>query len=280
MINNKWGTVCNYGWTIRDAALVCHQLGLTLNPDNWFMERSQISDAGTNEEIILSNVQCTGEDYDITQCKAEQQSDFENSCTHENDVGVRCSGAAWAGVRLGPLSDRTDLQYVTIEKAGLLDYMTNSFKPALQIDFVRARLESVRVVNNLQDGLGILYSDIYSSDVNAVHNCEFSDNLGSGISFKQLGLQIWNSKIERNQIAGIRHNPALSAVQQREFSGWFERLSDGTVDADYHPILLPEQNSNIALGDRETKYLVTTKVSGQRRELTITISVSENNSFL
>lgn len=36
---------------------------------------------------------------------------------------------AWAGLRLGPLAQRCDLQYVTIEKAGLLDYKTNSFKP-------------------------------------------------------------------------------------------------------------------------------------------------------
>lgn len=108
---------------------MCHQLGLTLDPDNWFMERSHIPEAGTNEEIILSNVQCTDEDFDITQCRAESQNEFENSCTHENDVGVRCSEAAWAGLRLGPLAQRSDLQYITIEKAGLLDYTTNSFKP-------------------------------------------------------------------------------------------------------------------------------------------------------
>jgi hypothetical protein len=46
-------------------------------------------------------------------------------------------------------------------------------------------------VNNLQDGLGILYSDLYSSGVaNTVKNSEFSGNRGNGISFKQLGLKI------------------------------------------------------------------------------------------
>lgn len=264
-IGEKWGTVCNYGWTIRDAALICHQLGLTLDPDNWFMERSQIPNAGINEDIILSNVRCTEDDNDISKCKAETEQNFENSCTHENDVGVRCSEAAWAGLRLGPLALRSDLQFVTIEKAGLLDYTTNSFKPALQIDFLRHSLDNVRIIDNLQDGLGILYSDIYSADaVNTVRNSDFSRNGGSGISFKQLGMEIINSRIENNKIAGIRHNPALSAVQQREFAGWFLRIPD-LIDLSYNPIIIPyviPHVQDIELANEETKYIITTKIIG------------------
>ncbi|XP_031833217.2 C-type lectin domain-containing protein bark beetle [Nomia melanderi] len=270
-VGDKWGTVCNYGWTIRDAALVCHQLGLTLDPDNWLMERSHIPSAGINEDIILSNVRCTEDDNDISKCRAETQQNFENSCTHENDVGVRCSEAAWAGLRLGPLAQRSDLQYVTIEKAGLLDYTTNSFKPALQIDFAKHSLDSVKVIGNLQDGLGILYSDIYSADaINTVRNSEFSQNGGSGISFKQLGMEIINSRVENNKVAGIRHNPALSAVQQREFAGWFLRTPD-TTDSSYNPIMIPYQMQDIELGNEETKYMITAKVSGDpiRRRISI-----------
>ena len=62
---------------------------------------------------------------------------------------------------------------------------------ALQVDFSRHALENVRVIENEQDGLGILYSDIYSTGVsNVVKNCVFSNNKGNGISFKQLGLKI------------------------------------------------------------------------------------------
>lgn len=104
-----------------------------MDPDNWLLERSQIPNAGINEDIILSNVRCTVDDNDISKCKAETEQNFENSCTHENDVGVRCSEAAWAGLRLGPLALRSDLQFVTIEKAGLLDYTTNSFKPGTRL---------------------------------------------------------------------------------------------------------------------------------------------------
>jgi hypothetical protein len=71
--------------------------------------------------------------------------------------------------------------------------ISNLFSPsALQIDFAHHALESVRIVDNMQDGLGIIYSDLYSSGgVNTVRNCEFSNNRGSGVSLKQLGLKIF-----------------------------------------------------------------------------------------
>nr|KAF7437889.1 hypothetical protein H0235_000280 [Vespula pensylvanica] len=263
-IGEKWGTVCNYGWTILDASIVCHQLGLTLDPDNWFIERSQIPNAGINEDILLTNVRCTEGDNDISKCRAETIVDFENSCTHDNDVGVRCSEPAWAGLRLGPLAQRSDLQYVTIEKAGLLDYTTNLFKSALQIDFARHSLEGVKIVNNLQDGLGILYSDIYSADaVNTIRNCEFSQNGGSGISFKQLGMRVINSRIENNKVAGVRHNPALSAVQQRELAGWFARLAEYSTESSYDPIIIPQAETKINLDNWQTKYIITDRVKGE-----------------
>jgi len=99
------------------------------------MEPSQIPNAGINEDILLSNVRCTEDDNDVTKCQAEKEQDFENSCSHANDVGVRCLEVAWAGLRLGPLAQRSDLQYVTIEKAGLLDYKMSTFKPGESIVF-------------------------------------------------------------------------------------------------------------------------------------------------
>lgn len=51
-------------------------------------------------------------------------------------------------------------------------------------------MESVRLVHNVQDGLGVVYSDIHSGSGNSAKNCEFSNNRGSGISFKQLGFKI------------------------------------------------------------------------------------------
>jgi len=145
----------------------------------------------------------------------------------------------------------------------------------LQIDFARHSLDGIKIFNNLQDGLGVLYSDIYSADaINTVTNSDFSQNGGNGVSFKQLGMRIFNSRIESNKIAGIRHNPALSAVQQREFAGWFLRAPDTTIDSPYNPIILSETNENIELANEETKYIITTKVTGESVRRTINIKVN------
>ncbi|CAG2056497.1 unnamed protein product [Timema podura] len=112
---------------------------------------------------------------------------------------------------------------------------------ALQVDLCRHALENVRVINNLQDGLGVLYSDLYSAGAaNLVKNSEFSYNRGSG----------------------IRHNPALTGQQQRELAGWFTPTSDAVNSpyAPYSPLLIPATFTNIDLNIGETKYLVTQKV--------------------
>ncbi|KAG6445644.1 protein bark beetle isoform X2 [Manduca sexta] len=264
-IDDRWGTVCNYKWNIINAALVCNQLGLALNPEDWFLEPNEIPSAGISEEIILSNVQCTEFDTDITKCKAETRDNFENSCTHDNDVGIRCYETSWAGVRFSVISERADLQYVTIEKAGLLDYSSNVFKPALQIDFARHSLESVKIANNYHDGLGILYSDLYGADaINTVRNSEFSNNKGSGISFKQLGLKVYGSVIENNNLAGIYHNPHLTGPQQREIAGWFNLDRGFNFDeSNYRPITIPEYETHISLVNGETRHLVFSKHHGE-----------------
>ncbi|XP_034826785.1 protein bark beetle isoform X2 [Maniola hyperantus] len=264
-IDGKWGTVCNYGWNIVNAALVCNQVGLALNPDDWFLEPIEIPSAGMTEDIILSNVDCSEFDNDITKCRAETIESFENSCTHDNDVGVRCYETSWAGVRFSVIAERADLQYVSIEKAGLLDYSSNSFKPALQIDFARHSLESVKVANNYHDGLGILYSDLYGVDaINTVRNSEFSNNRGSGMSFKQLGLKVYSSIIENNNLAGIFHNPHITGRQQRELAGWFNLDPGFNLDeSNYRPIMIPEYETDISLVNGETRHLVFTKHNGE-----------------
>lgn len=264
-LNNKWGTICDYGWTIIDAALACHQMGLALNPSNWRLLRSEVPNANNGDDILLSNVRCTEYDIDIRNCRAERRSqhEFEHSCTHENDVGIRCSVGAWAGLRFGVLAERTDLKYIKIEQAGLFDYAINSFKPAIQMDFARHNLYNVRVVNNLHDGLGIIYSDIYGGrSINNVQNSEFSNNYGSGISLKQLGLTVHGSTIKENFGSGISHDSVISDIEQRELAGWFHMPHDFNDELKYRPYTLPKDNDDINVDREQYKHILTTRYQG------------------
>lgn len=274
MVDGRWGTVCDYGWTIIDAALVCHQLGLALNPIDWRLERSEIPGAGMQEDIIMSNVRCTEHDTDITKCRSERKEEFENSCTHEMDVGVRCYQGAWAGVRFGVLADRADIQYVTVMKAGLHDYATNVFKPAVQMDFARHNFDHVRVVENLHDGLGVIYSDVFGGGaINNVRNSEFSNNLGNGISLKQLGLQVHGSIIKNNLGSGVSHDPVIGAYEQRELAGWFKLAPDFIATDFVYPLTeIPGDTQSIDLDHFQMKYLLTKKVHGEE-EIEQTIKI-------
>ncbi|XP_037927279.1 protein bark beetle [Teleopsis dalmanni] len=274
-LNGKWGTVCDYGWTVLNAALVCHQLGYTLNPQDWRLLRADMPNVGTTEDVIVTNVRCTVHDHDITKCRSEQvfRGEFENSCTHENDVGIRCYEGAWAGLRFSMLAERADLQYITIEKAGLFDYTTNSFKPAVQMDFARHNMENVRVINNLNDGLGVLYADIYGGkSINNIKNSEFTGNRGSGISLKQLDFRIQRATIKNNGGSGILHDPVISAVDQNELGGWFKMARDfNTFESNYDPYILSHIEGNIELGAWESKYIRTDELLGTRTNKKTTI---------
>ncbi|KAF6211152.1 hypothetical protein GE061_014267 [Apolygus lucorum] len=263
-VNNQWGTVCNNGWNRRAASLVCNQLGLVLNPNDWLLYRSDIPHSGTNDPILMTNVDCSDEHYDVTECKAQRAPDFENSCTHLQDVLMRCYQPHWAGMRMGALAETSHLQYLTIQQAGILDYATNEFKPALQMDVSKHTLENVKLVNNAHDGLGIVYSDIFAPGVaNTVKNCEFSENRGSGVSFKHVGLRITGTKIENNRISGIRHDPVMSALAQREFAGWFQPLAQTQPrDSKYKPLIMPyDSPTTFKIEEGNTKYVITQRMS-------------------
>ena len=72
--------------------------------------------------------------------------------------------------------------------------------------------------NNIDDGLGIVYSDLYSFGTsNMVKSCEFVNNQGSGISIKQFGLKVAGT-------SRINYSAVRSAKRSR-FSIRFPRVN-------------------------------------------------------
>ncbi|NXC40481.1 DMBT1 protein, partial [Penelope pileata] len=84
--NNEWGTVCDDNWDMNDAAVVCRQLGCG----------TALSAPGSarfgwgSNRIWLDEVSCTGEENNISQCKATTWG--VHNCHHGEDAGVVCSG--------------------------------------------------------------------------------------------------------------------------------------------------------------------------------------------
>ena len=83
--NGKWGTVCDDDWDIRDARVVCRQLGF---PDAISAPGSAHFGAGSGQ-IWLDNVRCSGSESSIENCRHRGWG-IEN-CGHGEDASVICS---------------------------------------------------------------------------------------------------------------------------------------------------------------------------------------------
>ncbi|KAM6184280.1 scavenger receptor cysteine-rich domain-containing protein DMBT1-like [Sarcoramphus papa] len=86
--DQQWGTVCDNGWDLSDAAVVCRQLGCGT-------ALSALAGASFGrglDPIWLDRVACFGGESTLTVCRARPWG--INSCTHEEDAGVVCSGDA------------------------------------------------------------------------------------------------------------------------------------------------------------------------------------------
>ena len=83
--NNIWGTVCDDGWGVADARVVCRQLTLTTT-NAAALTLGAVPD-GTGQ-IWLDNVACRGTETRLIDCPANPLG--SHNCVHAEDAGVTC----------------------------------------------------------------------------------------------------------------------------------------------------------------------------------------------
>ena len=82
--NGYWGTICNDGWDVPDATVVCRMLGYS---GAWAAGCCAEYRGGTGP-IWLSELSCTGREKTLSECGHSGWG--VNNCDHTNDAGVIC----------------------------------------------------------------------------------------------------------------------------------------------------------------------------------------------
>ncbi|NWR81038.1 DMBT1 protein, partial [Centropus unirufus] len=82
----RWGSVCDDSWDVKDADVVCRQLGCgtaLAAPGSAPFGRG-------SGQIWLDDMNCAGDEAALTECRAKPWGD--HNCDHGEDAGVECTG--------------------------------------------------------------------------------------------------------------------------------------------------------------------------------------------
>ena len=82
--NGEWGTVCDDGWDLNDAQVVCNELEL----DGAAVVRVNEFYGEGSRKIWLDDLNCVGTEWTIGNCSHRGWN--VHNCEHKQDAGVQC----------------------------------------------------------------------------------------------------------------------------------------------------------------------------------------------
>ena len=84
LYNGIWGTICDDGWDLQDAEVVCRQLGY----DGAVAAPHRAAYGQGTGQIWLDNVECVGNETSISECSHHGWG--IHNCWHGEDASVHC----------------------------------------------------------------------------------------------------------------------------------------------------------------------------------------------
>lgn len=207
-MNGKFGTVCNRGWNMINSKIVCQQLGLISDPRLHMYNRWLEKDPREYEPILMSEVQCDSLDLSIFECRHTKHAD--HTCTHMDDVWIRCVKPGWAGVRMGVHAQPSSLKYAVFESAGQYDFGKAQLAPALQIDLMQHELSNLTFQYNQHTSMEILFNQPFKKS--PINNIDFFSNEGAGLVTRTSFLRVnqINATNNLNMYPVVEYNPFFS----------------------------------------------------------------------
>lgn len=82
--DGTWGTVCDDGWDLTDANVVCRELGSGLAVKVY----SSATFGMGKGKIWMDDVLCAGTERSLAECRHKGWG--KNNCYHSEDVGIVC----------------------------------------------------------------------------------------------------------------------------------------------------------------------------------------------